>query len=153
MKSYRVLINLFRFLKWTAPTLKLFHTLRYGLTFIENNGLVAKEEMKCPDRLSFVYLRAVFNINYSDQSQQKLTIEWTNQSLKRILVSGAKRGKTRGSNSQLVFGFASDWLRNWREIFKPIINANLHLTILWYEAWSGYQFPVERRTLKNARGG
>ena len=30
------------------------------------------------------------------------------------------RGITRGIESQLTFAFTSEWLRNWREIFKPV---------------------------------
>ena len=55
-------------------------------------------------------VRAIFDLvslnqnqgNYSGQSQQTLTSQWTNENSKRIHVTGAKRGKTRAGESRLV---------------------------------------------------
>ena len=40
--------------------------------------------------------------NYSGQSQQTQTAQWTNQNTKQIHATGVKRGKTPMSKSQLV---------------------------------------------------
>ena len=40
-------------------------------------------------------------------------------------VTGVKRGKTRASETRLRFGFDSDWLRKWREVCEPIVEANV----------------------------
>ena len=39
---------------------------------------------------------------------------------KQTQVIDAKRGKARASKPTIGFGFASDWLKKWREIVLPI---------------------------------
>ena len=38
-----------------------------------------------------------------------------------LQVADAKRWKTRASNVRIGFGFTSDWMKNWRKFFKPIM--------------------------------
>ena len=37
-----------------------------------------------------------------------------------IHVTGAKHGKMHGNKFTIGFGFASHWLKKWREFYKPI---------------------------------
>ena len=53
--------------------------------------------------------------NFSGQLQQLQTLQWANQNSKQRHVTGAKRGKNACEQVTIGFGFASHWLRKWRE--------------------------------------
>ena len=58
--------------------------------------------------------------NYSDQSRQGQTARWTNHNssqLPEIFFKAREKSRVHGA---IGFGFASHWLKNWRESFKPI---------------------------------
>ena len=52
--------------------------------------------------------------NHGSQSQRTHTIQWTNQNSKRLHVVDA-------NESQWVFSCTSDWMKKWREVFRPIV--------------------------------
>ena len=55
--------------------------------------------------------------NHSSQSQRTQTVQWTNQKSKKLHVADEKRGKREGVN--IGSGFTADWMKKWREFFKP----------------------------------
>ena len=42
----------------------------------------------------------------------------TNENSKQLHVTSEKRGKNACNQVAIVFGFASDWLSRWRELFE-----------------------------------
>ncbi len=47
----------------------------------------------------------------------------TNENMRQLNATGAKRGKTR-DHDVIGFGFSSDWVSRWRELFEPITKRN-----------------------------
>ena len=56
----------------------------------------------------------------NDQSYHKKISLGANQNSQLKQANCLKRGKRQLSKLRLVFRFASDWLKQWREFFGPI---------------------------------
>ena len=85
---------------------------------------------------NFVTVRAVFKqpsksqnqSNYSDQSQQEQTASCMNQSqFLAITCNSLEARKKSRVHDAIGFGFASHWLKNWRDSLKPITFKPIHL--------------------------
>ena len=66
-------------------------------------------------------LKKQYQSNRSDQWEQEKTARWTNQNSKQLFVQG-------------VIGFASQWLKSWREIFEPISRRNNHDRVITFDS-------------------
>ena len=71
--------------------------------------------------------------NYSDQSQQEQTAPWTNQFLAITCNSLEAREKSR-VHVAIGFGFASHWLKNWRDSFKPIAKPSNRNHVITFDS-------------------
>ena len=60
-------------------------------------------------------------ITYSDQSQQEQTARWTNQNSEQFNTCNLLKAREKSRvQAAIGFCFASHWLKNWREAFKPV---------------------------------
>ena len=77
-------------------------------------------------------LKNQYQSNYSDQSQQEQTAWWTNHAellaITRNLLKTREKPRLRGA---IGFGFASHWLKNVYEIFKPFENCSIPFEFMY----------------------
>ena len=59
----------------------------------------------------------------------------TNQSQFRAITSNSLKAREKSRvQGAIAFGFASHWLKNWREAFKPIIKHSNHNHVITFDS-------------------
>ena len=67
--------------------------------------------------------------NYSDKLQHEKAVRWTNQNP----YQSAGKSREQGG-SDFGFGFASYWLKIWRDIFKPITKRSNRSRVITFDS-------------------